>query len=107
MQRRLGIAVDLAQWVTLRFELLLGVAGQGGYRATDAATWAKDLRARAPGPINDAMATHISTLGAGFSAGRSPMLPPDPNAIGDPIGRQPMFLEDFLDRNVGLFSSAG
>jgi uncharacterized protein YbjT (DUF2867 family) len=80
-----------------------------GYRATDGATWAKELRARATGPssvINGAMATHISTLGAGLSAGRAPMLPPDPDAIADLIGRQPMFFGDFLARNAGLFSGA-
>jgi hypothetical protein len=56
--------------------------------------------------INDAMAAHISTLGAGLSAGRAPMLPPDPDAIADLIGRQPMFLGDFLARNAGFFSGA-
>jgi hypothetical protein len=34
------------------------------------------------------------------------MLPPDPDAIADLIGRQPMFFGDFLARNAGLFSGA-
>jgi hypothetical protein len=54
--------------------------------------------------INDSMATHISTLGAVLSAGRAPMLAPDPEVVADLIGRRPTLLEDFITRNAGLFS---
>jgi uncharacterized protein YbjT (DUF2867 family) len=80
-----------------------------GYRAIDASTWAKDLRARAIGRssvINDAMATHISTLGAVLAAGRAPMLPPDPDAIADLIGRRPRSLDSFLAQNARSFAGA-
>ena len=89
-------------------ELLTRTLGRTiGYRTIDAATWAKALRSRAAsgsGVVNDAMATHISTLGAVFSAGRAPMLPPDPDGIADLIGQRPVLLEQFLARSAADFS---
>jgi uncharacterized protein YbjT (DUF2867 family) len=89
-------------------DVLSRLAGRAvAYQITDAATWAKELRARATRPsgvINDAMATHISTLGAVLSAGRAPLLPPDPDAIADLIGRRPMFLDSFVAQHAGVFS---
>lgn len=81
-------------------DILAGVLGRPvTYVATDEATWAGHLRdraARTPGVINDALATHIAALGAGFAAGRAPQFAPKPEVIADLIGRSPISLETFL-----------
>jgi uncharacterized protein YbjT (DUF2867 family) len=69
------------------------------YRAMDPLAWADGLRVHAsqrPGVVNDSMAAHITTLGAGFAAGRAPTFAPNPNVIRDLIGREPVSFEAFL-----------
>jgi uncharacterized protein YbjT (DUF2867 family) len=90
-------------------DLLTRVLGrQVAYRSSGASEWGERLRARAlevPGVINDGMATHITTLGAGFAAGRAPAFAPDPNLIGALIGREPVALETFLARQSQNFAA--
>jgi uncharacterized protein YbjT (DUF2867 family) len=69
------------------------------YRAVSYQEWKSTLEERAeaePGPVNRAMAQHISIIGAAFAAGNGPVVTPDPVALTAVLGHPPATFADFV-----------
>ena len=58
------------------------------------------------GPVNRAMAPYISIVGAGFSTGKAPLVPPDADALAAALGRRPTTFTEFVRENRDEFTGA-
>jgi uncharacterized protein YbjT (DUF2867 family) len=79
------------------------------YEHISAAAWRKDLEiAGEPdpaSPINNAMAQHISTIGAALSKRTEPIIAPDPHALTTMLNRAPTPFADFVRQNLPRFAA--
>ena len=69
------------------------------YRAVSYQEWKALLEQQSDtesGPVNKAMAQHISIIGAAFAAGKGPVVTPDPTALTAALGHQPATFADFV-----------
>lgn len=77
------------------------------YEPISAGQWRRSLEAATEadptGPINRAMAQHISTVGAALSQRTEPLVTPDPQALAAILGREPVRLVDFIRNNLAHF----
>lgn len=48
------------------------------------------------GPVNTAMAAYISMVGAGFAAGKAPLVSADPDALAAALGHRPATFTEFV-----------
>lgn len=58
------------------------------------------------GPVNPAMAQHISIIGAGFASGKAPAMPVDPEALADTLGHPPTTFAQFVRKHREEFAAA-
>jgi uncharacterized protein YbjT (DUF2867 family) len=77
------------------------------YRPTSAEQWRKMIEDQADedpsSPVNYGMAQHISTIGAGFAAGKGPMLEPNPDTLTTALGHPPATFAEFVREHRGEF----
>ncbi|BBX41244.1 NmrA family NAD(P)-binding protein [Mycobacterium simiae] len=77
------------------------------YEPISPAQWRRSLEAATEadptGPINRAMAQHISTVGAALSQRTEPLVAPDPQALAAILGREPVRLIEFIRNNLAHF----
>jgi uncharacterized protein YbjT (DUF2867 family) len=69
------------------------------YQAISYQEWKSTLEERADaeaGPVNKAMAQHISIIGAAFAAGKGPVVTPNPVALTAALGHPPATFTDFV-----------
>ncbi|GAB3036404.1 hypothetical protein MBOU_54390 [Mycobacterium bourgelatii] len=75
-----------------------------------AATWRRELElaaeAEPASPINQAMAQHISTVGALVSARARAMVEPDPAALTTVLDHAPTTFADFVQQNLPRFADS-
>jgi uncharacterized protein YbjT (DUF2867 family) len=80
------------------------------YEHISAATWRRELEvageADPASPINNAMAQHISTIGAALSKRTEPLFAPDPHALTVILNRPPTPFADFVRRNLARFAAS-
>ena len=80
------------------------------YEHIFAATWRRELEvageADPASPINNAMAQHISTIGAALSKRTEPLFAPDPHALTVMLNRPPTPFADFVRRNLARFAAS-
>jgi uncharacterized protein YbjT (DUF2867 family) len=78
------------------------------YQHISAAEWRQELEIAAESdpttPINNAMAQHISTLGAALSKRAQPLVPPDSHALAGMLNRPPTMFVDFVRQNLSGFA---
>ena len=55
-----------------------------------------EAHADGDGPVNTAMAPYISMVGAGFAAGKPPLVSPDPDALATALGHRPATFTEFV-----------
>jgi uncharacterized protein YbjT (DUF2867 family) len=79
------------------------------YEHIPAATWRRELEAAATedpsSPINNAMAQHISTIGAALSKRAEPLFAADPHALTVMLNRPPIPFADFVRQNLPRFAA--
>ena len=79
------------------------------YEHISAATWRRELENAAEAdptsPINNAMAQHISTIGALLSKRAEPLVAPDPHALTVMLNRPPTPFADFVRQNLPRFAA--
>ena len=68
------------------------------YRTISHQQWRAIIEAHADGdgPVNTAMAPYISMVGAGFAAGKAPLVSPDPDALATALGHRPATFTEFV-----------
>jgi len=80
------------------------------YEHISAATWRKNLEITGESdpasPINNAMAQHISTIGAALSKRTEPIVAPDPHALATVLNRAPTPFADFVRQNLPRFAAS-
>lgn len=79
------------------------------YDHISASAWQRNLENDAqanPGsPVNNAMAQHISILGAALSQRDQPLVAPDPQALTAILNRPPTSFVDFVRSNLHYFTN--
>ena len=79
------------------------------YEHISAATWRRELETAAEtdptSPVNNAMAQHISTIGAALSKRTEPLVAPDPDALTVMLNRPPSLFADFVRQNLPRFAA--
>jgi uncharacterized protein YbjT (DUF2867 family) len=79
------------------------------YQHISAATWRRELEIAAEADptstINNAMAQHISSIGAALSRRTEPLVAPDPDALTVMLSRPPTPFADFVRRNLPQFAA--
>jgi uncharacterized protein YbjT (DUF2867 family) len=79
------------------------------YEHISAATWRRELETAAQAapasPINNAMAQHISTIGAALSKRTEPLVAPDPQALTVMLNRPPTPFAEFVRQNLPRFAA--
>jgi len=79
------------------------------YEHIPAATWRKQLEVAAESdpssPINNAMAQHISSIGAALARRTEPLIPSNPEALTVMLNRPPTSLAHFVRQNAPRFSA--
>jgi uncharacterized protein YbjT (DUF2867 family) len=79
------------------------------YEHIPADTWREQLETAAESdptsPINNAMAKHISTIGAALSQRTEPLVAPDPGALTAMLNRPPTPFAEFVRRNLPRFAA--
>jgi uncharacterized protein YbjT (DUF2867 family) len=63
-------------------------------------------QADSDGPVNPAMAQHISIIGAGFASGKAPAMPADPESLADTLGHPPTTFAQFVRKHREEFAAA-
>jgi uncharacterized protein YbjT (DUF2867 family) len=63
-------------------------------------------QADSDGPVNPAMAQHISIIGAGFASGKAPAMPADPESLADTLGHPPTTFSQFVRKHREEFAAA-
>jgi uncharacterized protein YbjT (DUF2867 family) len=80
------------------------------YEHISAATWRQELEivadADPTSPINNAMAQHISTIGAALSKRTEPLIAPDPHALTVMLNRPPTPFAYFVRQNLARFAAS-
>jgi hypothetical protein len=68
------------------------------YRTISQPHWQRIIEAHAngDGPVNTAMAPYISIVGAGFAAGKAPLVSVDPDALTAALGHRPATFTEFV-----------
>jgi uncharacterized protein YbjT (DUF2867 family) len=56
------------------------------------------------GPVNTAMAQHISSIGAGYANGKAPVKPADPDALAAILGHHPVTFTEFVREHRDEFA---
>jgi uncharacterized protein YbjT (DUF2867 family) len=81
------------------------------YRSISHQQWRGIIESHAngDGPVNTAMAPYISIVGAGFAAGKAPLVSPDPDALAAALGHRPATFTEFVrehrDEFTGVLTS--
>jgi uncharacterized protein YbjT (DUF2867 family) len=79
------------------------------YEHIPVATWRRELDAAADAdpasPINDAMAQHISAIGAALSKRTEPLVAPDPHRLKVMLNRSPTSFAHFVRQNLPRFAA--
>jgi uncharacterized protein YbjT (DUF2867 family) len=80
------------------------------YEHISAAAWRRELEIAAESnptlPINNAMAQHISTIGAAVSQRTEPLIAPDPHALTTSLNRPPTPFAEFVRQNLPRFAAS-
>jgi uncharacterized protein YbjT (DUF2867 family) len=63
-----------------------------------------DSHANDSGPVNSAMAQHISIIGASFAAGKAPVRSADPDALAATLGHPPTTFTEFVRQHRDEFA---
>lgn len=79
------------------------------FAPVSAQEWQRTLEdvATSSGVVNDAMAQHISAVGAQLAQRAGAAIVPNPRALSDVIGRDPQSFVEFVRDNRGAFTSTG
>jgi uncharacterized protein YbjT (DUF2867 family) len=65
-----------------------------------------ETQADGDGPVNPAMAQHISIIGAGFAGGKAPAVRADPDALTTALGHPPTTFAEFVREHRDEFDAA-
>lgn len=79
------------------------------FEPISARDWQRGLEeaSQSSGVVNDAMAQHISAVGAQLSQRAGAAIVPDPRRLAEITGRQPQSFAEFVRENRGAFTSTG
>jgi uncharacterized protein YbjT (DUF2867 family) len=78
------------------------------YRPISHTRWCDMIETQADGegPVNPAMAQHISIIGAGFAGGKAPAVPADADALTTTLGHPPTTFAQFVREHRDEFAGA-
>lgn len=78
------------------------------YRSISHQQWRGIIESHAngDGPVNTAMAPYISIVGAGFAAGKAPLVSADPDALAAALGHRPATLTEFVREHREEFTGS-
>jgi uncharacterized protein YbjT (DUF2867 family) len=78
------------------------------YRSISHQQWRGIIESHAngDGPVNTAMAPYISIVGAGFAAGKAPLVSADPDALAAALGHRPATFTEFVREHREEFTGS-